>query len=116
MPVFTAPGWMDEFGGIVTVCDLQGTIVYMNDKSVENFQKDGGKALLGSNLLDCHPEPARSLLKELMEKCRINVYFTLKNGRKHLIYQSPLFENGVYSWFSEMILDIPLEAPTFKRG
>jgi len=45
-----------EFPGSVVVCDLEGIIQEMNDKAVKTFEADGGIKLVGSNLLDCHPE------------------------------------------------------------
>lgn len=113
---FESPKWMDEFKGIVTVCDLQGTIIYLNDRSIENFRKDGGQDLIGKNLFDCHPEPAGRKLKELMEKGESNIYYTLRNGRRRLINQMPLYENGEYCWYCELILEIPEDTPTFVRG
>ena len=37
----------------VTVCDKDGVILDMNDKSISTFTKDG-KSLAGQSLLDCH--------------------------------------------------------------
>jgi putative heme iron utilization protein len=51
--------WVKEFPAAVTVCDPEGIILAMNDKAAKGHEKDGGYNLLGSNMLDCHPEPAR---------------------------------------------------------
>ena len=59
--------WVKEFPGGVTVCDTDGTILGMNDKAASIFEEDGGRALIGKNVFDCHPEPARSELQQLME-------------------------------------------------
>ena len=45
-------GWIKEFPGAVTVCDSLGIIIEMNDKAAGTFEKDGGYALIGKNLLD----------------------------------------------------------------
>jgi hypothetical protein len=66
--------WIQEFTGAVTVCDSDGIILAMNDKSILTFQDSGGAALIGSNLFDCHPEPSRTRLKELLGAGRTNVY------------------------------------------
>ena len=47
--------WVKGFPAEVTVCDAQGRILEMNDRSVAQFVKYGGKELIGKNLLDCHP-------------------------------------------------------------
>ena len=107
--------WVKEFPSAVTVCDRDGIILAMNDKSVKTFEADGGGALIGTNLLDCHPEPSRTKVKELLASGRANVYTIEKNGLKKLIYQSPWYENGAYSGFVELSLVIPAEMPHFIR-
>ena len=43
--------WAKELPCAVTVCDDKGTIIYMNDKSVEVNVKNGG-SIIGKNLKD----------------------------------------------------------------
>lgn len=107
--------WVDEFPGAVTVCDSKGIILEMNEKSVENFRGEGGRKLIGTNLFDCHPESARTKLRELMEKRQVNVY-TIEKGRvRKLICQTPWYKSGKYSGFVELSLVIPGEIPHFIR-
>ena len=108
--------WVQEFPGAVTVCDRDGVILAMNDKSVHAFESDGGAALIGSNLLACHPEPSRTKVKELLASGRPNIYTIEKKGIKKLIYQSPWYEKGVYSGFVELSLEVPFEMPHFVRS
>ena len=108
--------WIKEFQGAVTVCDPQGIILEMNDKSARTFENDGGRALIGSNLFDCHPEPSRSKLMALMQERRTNIYTIEKKGIKKLIYQSPIYDRGVYAGFVELSLEIPFDMPHFVRG
>ena len=107
--------WVQEFPGAITVCDPQGVIIEMNDKAAATFQKSGGRQLLGSNLFDCHPEPARSKLKQLMERRETNVYTIEKKGIKKLIYQTPWYVNGQYRGFMEMAVELPATIPHFVR-
>jgi transcriptional regulator with PAS, ATPase and Fis domain len=108
--------WVKEFPGGVTVCDTDGTILGMNDKAASIFEEDGGRALIGKNVFDCHPEPARSELQQLMEARQRNVYTIEKKGVKKLIYQSPWYQNGAYAGFIELSLEVPFELPHFVRG
>ncbi len=108
--------WDAGFPGAITICDPQGIIVYMNDKAAATFKTDGGRALIGKNVLDCHPEPARSQLKDMLEKRQANVYTIEKKGVKKLIYQTPLFSSGEYLGFAELSVEIPFEMPHFVRG
>lgn len=108
--------WVKGFPGAVTVCDREGIILDMNDKSVQTFAEDGGEKLIGTNLMECHPEPARRKLLEMMAAERTNIYTIEKNGIKKLIYQTPWYQNGEYAGFVELSLPIPFEMPHFIRG
>ncbi len=108
--------WMNGMDVAVTVCDRQGVIVYMNDKSVRTFAADGGKALLGKNLMACHPEPARRKILDIMATGISNSYTIEKNGVKKLIHQVPWHENGTLAGLVEFSLVIPLALPHFVRG
>ena len=108
--------WVQEFPGAVTVADREGVIVALNDRSMKTFAADGGAALLGTNVLDCHPEPSRTKLRTIMDERRTNVYTIEKNGIKKLIYQTPWTVNGEYRGVIELALEIPFEMPHFVRG
>ena len=61
---------MDYFKEVnlaVTICDKEGKILEMNDKSRKTFLKPGQEDLIGKNVLDCHPEPAHSLLADMLQ-------------------------------------------------
>jgi len=107
--------WVEDFPGAVTVCDANGRITAMNKRSLEVFAADGGAKLLGTNVLDCHPEPSRSKLGKMMDEHRTNVYTIEKKGTKKLIYQAPWYEDGVYAGFIELSLEIPKDMPHFIR-
>jgi len=66
-------------------------------------------------MLDCHPEPSRTKVKELLETKQPNVYTIEKGGVHKLIYQTPWYENGEYRGFIELSLVIPSEIPHFVR-
>lgn len=87
--------WVEEFDGAVTLCNQEFTIVYMNERSIEDFSKFGGASLLGQNLLDCHNETSREIIENIVSKGISNAYTrTLKNGRVKAIKQSPWLEDG----------------------
>jgi transcriptional regulator with PAS, ATPase and Fis domain len=107
--------WVKSFPSAITVCDKDGIIIEMNDRSIESFKEDGGEELIGTNLLNCHPEPARTQLEEMLRSQKTNSYTIEKRGKKKLIYQSPWFENGDYAGFVEISLPVPFEMPHFIR-
>ena len=51
----------------VTICAKDGTILDMNGKSRRTFLKPCEEEIIGKNVLDCHPEPARSLLADMLK-------------------------------------------------
>ncbi len=108
--------WLEQVDVAVTVCDREGIILYMNGKAAATFAADGGKTLLGKNLLDCHPEPARQKIRRLMETGEANSYTIEKNGVKKLIHQAPWRENGELCGLVEFSLVIPFDLPHFQRG
>jgi transcriptional regulator with PAS, ATPase and Fis domain len=107
--------WTKEFPGSVTVCDPEGIILEMNDKAAESYESDGGRKLIGSNMLDCHPDPARKKVEEMLATQEANIYSIEKNGFKKLIYQSPWYKDGQFAGFVELALEVPFEMPHFVR-
>lgn len=107
--------WVKEFPGAVTVCDGEGIILDMNDEAARTFAANGGRALIGKNVLDCHPEPARTKTKRLLETRQENVYTIEKDGVRRLIYQSPWYRDGQFAGLVELELVIPLKMPHFVR-
>jgi transcriptional regulator with PAS, ATPase and Fis domain len=109
------PDWTREFPAAITVADLDGTIVAMNQAAGGAFQKSGGTDLIGQSLFACHPEPANEKIRELLQTRKTNAYTIEKNGVKKLIYQAPWFENGEFAGLVELSLVIPAEMPHFVR-
>ena len=60
--------WVREFKASIMVCDTQGIILDMNEAAENAYASDGGRALIGSNVLGCHPEPARAQLMGRFDK------------------------------------------------
>jgi len=107
--------WFKHFPGAITVTDVNGTISAMNDASAEMFQKDGGYALLGKSVFDCHPPTSQTKVRALYENAAANIYTIQKNGKKMLIYQTPYFNEGRFAGMVEMCLDLPASIPHFDR-
>jgi hypothetical protein len=77
--------------------------------------RHGGRALIGKNLLDCHPESARRKIGRIMESRQANSYTIEKQGLKKLIHQAPWYENGELGGLVEFSLVLPGEMPHFIR-
>ncbi len=107
-----AHAWVNEFPGTIEVCDRDGILLEMNDWA---RREGGGRELIGTNILDCHPEPARTKLKQMLESGQRNVYTIEKRGKRKLIYQSPWYIDGRYAGFVELALEIPEDMPHYVR-
>ncbi|MGB7539365.1 MAG: PAS domain-containing protein [Anaerolineales bacterium] len=99
----------------VTICDTEGTLIYMNPAAEALFAKDGGHALLGSSLYNCHPPQAQEEIKGLMRDRKANTYTVEKAGKKRLIHQSPWYRDGGFAGLVEIAFEIPPSLPNFKR-
>ena len=82
--------WVKEFPGNIEVCDCDGVLLYMNDRA----RKEYGSDVIGTNILDCHPEPARTKLIEMLASGKANMYTIREKGSKVLVYQTPWYRHG----------------------
>lgn len=108
--------WIEKLDGNVIVSDTDGKIIYMNEKAVLSYAKDGGSELIGRDLLECHSDVSKQKIMEIMATGKNNIYTIEKNGVKKLIYQSPWFSNGEFRGIIEFSLVIPAEMPHYIRG
>ena len=107
--------WTKEFPASILMCDNNGFVTDMNEKAAATFADDGGYALVGENLFECHTAASNEKIKEIMDQKKPNVYTIEKKGIKKLIYQSPWFENGEMKGLVELSLEIPFDMPHFIR-
>jgi PAS domain-containing protein len=59
--------WPKEFPAEVVVCDTTGIILEMNDEAETLFAEDGGRGLLGANVLD-EPNTCQRLLQHRRQR------------------------------------------------
>ena len=108
--------WIEEAPFAITVCDREGRVLEMNARSDATFARDGGRAaLVGANLLDCHPGASRDKLAALLAAPERNVYSIEKAGVRKLIYQCAWFRGGVPAGLVELSLPIPATFPHIVR-
>ncbi|MDR2928298.1 MAG: hypothetical protein LBV41_08905 [Cytophagaceae bacterium] len=105
------PDYFKQFDAAITVSDAYGNIIWMNDRSMTVNKGD----FTGKSLFDCHPEPARTKLRNLFVDKNTNAYTIEKGDIKKLIYQSPWYENGNFAGYIELSLEIPFEMPHYVR-
>lgn len=108
--------YLNDVPFAITICDDKGIVLEMNEKSALTFSKDGGKALIGKSLLDCHSEKSKTMILEMMQSENVNIYTIEKNGQKKLIYQCPWYVDGKMSGLVELSIVLPETIPHFVRG
>jgi transcriptional regulator with PAS, ATPase and Fis domain len=108
--------WYDSLPVPVTFCDSDGIIVAMNDAAAKSFADRGGRALIGSNLLDCHNVDSQAKIRRMLAEHSQSVYTSEKNGRKLLVYQAPWYRDGEFAGLVEISFDVPMNIPNNVRG
>lgn len=109
------PDWAKGLNCAITVCNRDGIILYMNEKSQRTFEKWGGKDLIGKSLFDCHNPRSVETIHRLMNNNESNTYTIDKNGIKKLIYQTPWHQDGEVAGMVEFSIELPAEMPHFAR-
>lgn len=108
--------WLNGIDVAITVCDCEGTIVYMNDKAARTFSAAGGRTLLGEKLWACHSAASREKIQHIMKTGASNTYTIEKNGVRKLIHQVAWNKNNSFAGLVEFSLIIPLDMPHFVRS
>ena len=108
--------WASELPATITVCDEKGILIAMNDRAARALAKEGGRALIGKSILDCHPEPARAKTARMLRNQEKNIYTIEKDGITKLIFQSPWYVQGRFAGLVELSFEIPAEMPHFLRS
>lgn len=106
--------WADEVDYAVTIADKSCDIIYMNRRSRDTFCKNG-ESLIGRNLMDCHLEHAKTIIRRLLADGGSNAYTITKNGVNKLIFQSAWRLNGEIAGLVETSMILPSDMKHFNR-
>jgi len=107
---------LDYFKGLnlaITISAKDGEVLYQNDSSIE---VNGD--VRGNNMMGCHNERSRQIIKHLLDDAATNVYTISKKGKKKLIYQTPWYEDDakqVVGGLIEFSIILPDEMPHYDR-
>lgn len=115
MNLIKAKAWAEEMDVMLTVCDNEGIIVYMNKESKLGFHKYGGEELLGQSLLKCHNPKSQDRIREMLTLPQTNTYIINKETERRMIRQFPWVENGEVKGIIEMSFDLPADVLEKKR-
>lgn len=108
------PDWARNLPYAVTVCDAQGVILYMNERSKATFSPD--KDIIGTNLMQYHPDRAQKMIAHMLETGDTNTYTIRKRGQKKIIHQAPWRDDeGRIAGLVELSIPIPDTMPHYDR-
>lgn len=107
------PDWAKEMNCAVTVCNTEGIILYMNDKAKATFAKHGD--LIGKNLMGCHNDRSKDIIRDLLETGGSNAYTIEKEGLRKMIYQTSWRVDGKVAGLVEISMVIPSDMPHYIR-
>ena len=90
---------LDQDRAPVVLCDLNHTVIYMNPAAGERYAKQGGMALAGTSLLNCHPPKANEMIERVVEWFRAdrthNLIYTFRNDSENKdVYMVALRDRG----------------------
>ncbi len=107
--------WAEHMHCAITVCDNEGTVIYMNERSRETFNKNG-ESMVGKNLFPCHQQRSQDMIRHMMQSDTTNCYTISKNGVKKMIFQSPWKnDEGRVRGMVEVSIVLPDEIPHYQR-
>ena len=86
----------------------------MNDKAKETFASHGD--LVGKNLMGCHSERSKEIIRHLLATGGSNAYTIEKNGLRKMIYQTAWKQDGKVAGLVEISMVIPSDMPHYIRG
>jgi hypothetical protein len=116
MPSVDQSQWFEELPCSVMVCDRKYRILYMNDRAARDHADDGGRALIGTDLMDCHPPKAQVKLRKVLASGRPNVYTTEAKGMRKLVYQCQWKRRGWVGGLVQLVIELPKDMPNHVRS
>lgn len=90
----------------MTVCDIEGNVVYQNKRAVEAL----GEAR-GHNLQECHKPTSWEKIVEMLREGTTNAYTIEKRGVRKLIYQTPWYDGDTLAGLVEYSIVLPENMP-----
>lgn len=105
--------WADSIACAVTICDKDGKILYMNERSRETFARHGD--IIGHDLFQYHPPRAQDMIRHMLATGETNTYTITKNGQHKVIHQTPWRRDGEIAGLVELSIVVPADAPHYER-
>ena len=100
------------FGGLraaVTIADQDYQISFMNDRAAVFYAEDGGEKLIGRNLLDCHRDEHKTVIRAAYDRYRAGdltptrYHAQKEGGSPESIVHIPLMVEEQFRGIAELI-------------
>jgi len=100
------------FGGLraaVTIADQDYLISFMNDRAAVFYAEDGGEKLIGRNLLDCHRDEHKTVIRAAYDRYRAGDLTPTRyraqkeGGASESIVHIPVMVEGQFRGIAELI-------------
>lgn len=108
------PEWAEALTCAVTICNADGTIIFMNERSRQTFGHHGD--LIGKNLFDYHQPASIEKIRHMLATGDDNTYKVVKNGVSKLIHQTPWRIDGKIAGMVELSIVLPEDMKTIVRS
>eukprot|EP00032_Breviata_anathema_P000584 JZ549809.1.p2 GENE.JZ549809.1~~JZ549809.1.p2 ORF type:complete len:120 (+),score=21.68 JZ549809.1:30-389(+) len=95
----------------VTVSDIDGNVLYQNERS-----KVVNGDVVGKSMVGCHKPESWAKVLHMQATDTTNAYTIEKAGIKKLVYQAPWHEDGVVKGMVEFSIEIPFQMEHFVRS
>lgn len=105
--------WAEDLTCAVTVCDTEGTILFMNRRSRDTFASHGD--IIGQNLFQFHKPESQAKIRHMLATGTDNTYKVVKNGVSKLIHQTPWRIDGNIAGMVEFSTILPPDMRTIVR-
>lgn len=106
--------WAEGIDCAVTICDAQGKILFMNERSRKTFERHGD--IIGHDLFQYHPAHAQEKIRHMLATGESNSYTIDKNGQRKLIHQTPWRDSeGRIAGLVEFSIVLPPDMPHYIR-
>jgi len=101
----------DGLRAAVTIADQDFQISFMNDRAAAFYAEDGGAELIGRNLLDCHNDEHKRVIRAAYTRYRAGDLTPTRyraqkeDGAPRSIVHIPLMVEGRFRGIAELIWD-----------
>lgn len=111
---------MEQDTSPVVICDTAHKIRYMNPAACESYAKDGGAALVGKDLMACHPPRSRAAIEKVVAwfsadraNNRVHTFYNKKDNRDVYMIALRNDDGALIGYYEQHISRTPDPTPLY---